>query len=67
MSKQQQHEAEYDDDELVPAAMKPRAIRVDDETWDDAIRIARERGDNVSELVRAALRRYVKRHSELTS
>lgn len=56
MSKQQ-----HDDEK--PAPMRQRAIRVDDETWDDAMRIAAERGDNVSELVRAGLRRYVKRHT----
>lgn len=58
---------EYDDDELEVVAMRQRAFRCDDETWDAAVRIASERGDVVSELLRATLRRYVKRHSELTS
>lgn len=43
-------------------AMKGRLVRVDDELWDDFKRVAAERGDVPSELLRAAMRRYVKRH-----
>lgn len=44
-------------------AMRLRAFRCDDPTWLDAQRIAAERGDNVSRLLRDTLNRYVKRHS----
>lgn len=50
-------------DEVPFTPMKQRALRAGDE-WDDAMRIAEERGDNVSEMLRATLRRYVKRHSD---
>lgn len=43
--------------------MKGRLVRVDDDLWQDAQRVAAQRDENVSEVVRAALRRYVKRHS----
>lgn len=46
-----------------PPSLRGRSVRVDDELWDEAMRVAAERGDNVSELVRAGLRRYVQRHS----
>ena len=36
-----------------------RNVRVEDELWHAAQRAARERGDTVSIVVRAALRRYV--------
>lgn len=40
-----------------------RAIRVPDELWEPAVQLTAERGESVSEVVRAALARYVKRHS----
>lgn len=39
-----------------------RTIRVADPLWDAASEIAGDREENVSELVRAALARYVRRH-----
>lgn len=36
-----------------------RAVRVEDELWDAALAIAAERGENLSDVMRAALRRYV--------
>jgi hypothetical protein len=39
-----------------------RAVRVEDELWFAAMVIAIERGDNLSEVMRDALRRYVKRY-----
>jgi hypothetical protein len=40
-----------------------RAVRVEDELWDAAKAIAAERGEDLSAIMRDALRRYVKRHS----
>ena len=42
---------------------KIRTVRVPDELWDEAQEIAAERGESLSEVIRAALERYVKRHS----
>lgn len=42
-----------------------RNVRVDDATWLAAARIAAARGETVSDVVRAALARYVKRHRDL--
>ena len=39
----------------------PRAIRIPDDLWEAALAKAGERGDTVSEIVRKALERYVKR------
>lgn len=39
-----------------------RNVRVDDELWNEALRIAAERGETVAEVIRAALRRYVKKN-----
>lgn len=39
----------------------PRAIRIPDDLWQAALAKATERGDTVSEVVRKALERYVKR------
>lgn len=38
-----------------------RTIRVPDELWDAAKQKADERGDNLSEVIRSGLERYVKR------
>ena len=40
-----------------------RAVRVEDELWNAAKAIAAERGDDLSAIMRDALRRYVKRHT----
>lgn len=40
-----------------------RGVRVPDETWHAAQRIAAQRDETPSDIVRAALERYVKRHS----
>lgn len=39
-----------------------RSLRIDDELWQAAQETARERGEDVSAVVRASLRRYVARH-----
>ena len=39
----------------------PRAIRIPDELWQAALEKARANGDTLSEVVRRALDRYVKR------
>lgn len=38
-----------------------RTVRVDDELWLEAVRVATERGETVSDVIREALTRYVKR------
>lgn len=43
-----------------PTGLTPlRTVRVDDETWESASQAARERGENVSAVIRRALREYV--------
>ena len=39
-----------------------RMVRVEDELWDAAKAAASAQGTTVSEVIREALRRYVKRH-----
>lgn len=39
----------------------PRAIRVPDDLWHAAVAKAKEREESVSEIVRKALERYVKK------
>lgn len=39
-----------------------RNVRVDDELWNESLRIAAERGETVAEIIRAALKRYVKKN-----
>ena len=46
----------------MPRRTPIRNLRVDDELWTAAQEIAAERGESVSDVLRAALRRYVKRH-----
>ena len=41
-----------------------RSIRVPDEVWDAAKRIARDRGETVTDVVLRALRRYVREFGE---
>ena len=38
---------------------KPRAVRVEDELWEAALRKADARGEILSEVIREALKRYV--------
>lgn len=39
-----------------------RALRVEDELWEAAKAVAAERGESLSDVMRAALERYVKRY-----
>lgn len=39
-----------------------RTVRVPDKTWDAAKATAERRGDNLSEVIRQSLERYVKRN-----
>lgn len=39
-----------------------RSVRIADELWEEAQAVARDRGESVSDEVRAALERYVKRN-----
>lgn len=41
-----------------------RSIRVDDSLWEEAKAAAKERGDNLSEVVRESLWQYVNNHVE---
>lgn len=41
-----------------------RTIRVEDELWEAAVALAKERGESVSEILRAALKRYVKKNRD---
>lgn len=41
---------------------KIRAVRVPDDLWEAAQTVAAERGESVSDEIRAALERYVKRN-----
>lgn len=40
-----------------------RPVRIDDELWEAVKKVAADRGEPVSEVIRACLRRYVQRHS----
>lgn len=42
-------------------AERPRAFRVSDDLWLNAIAVAKARGESLSEVLREALRRYVGR------
>ena len=39
---------------------KPRSVKVEDELWSAALAKADERGDVLSEVIRDALKRYVR-------
>ena len=43
------------------AETTPRAIRIPDDLWEAALAKAEANGDTVSDVVRRALERYVKR------
>lgn len=42
--------------------MPQRTVRIPDKTWDAAKATAERRGDNLSEVIRQNLERYVKRN-----
>ena len=42
--------------------MRPRSIRVSDVLWAEVVEVAEENGDHVSEVIRAALVAYVRKH-----
>lgn len=44
-----------------------RTIRISPEEWQAAAEVAEARGENVSEVIRASLRRYVKRNQQATN
>lgn len=35
-------------------------MRIPDEVWEEAMRIAKDRGENVTDVVMRALRRYIR-------
>ena len=39
-----------------------RAVRVPDDLWRRALAVAKARDESLSQVIRAALERYVKRH-----
>jgi len=41
---------------------KHRAIRVEDELWDDAKAVAKQNNETLSEVIRERLRDYVREH-----
>lgn len=43
--------------------MRNRVVRCEDELWEAAQAVAAERDEKLSDVVRASLVRYVKRHS----
>lgn len=45
---------------------KIRTVRVPDELWEEAQRIAEDRGESLSEVIRAALEAYVRRNRKET-
>lgn len=42
---------------------KPRAMRIPEDLWLDALKVAEQRGETVTAVVVAALKRYVQRNS----
>ena len=46
----------------MPRGTTLRNVRVDDELWQAAQAVASARGESVSEILRDALKRYVKKH-----
>ncbi len=41
-----------------------RSLRIPDEEWEEALRIARDRGETLTDVVRRALRRYIREHGD---
>jgi len=46
---------------IAPMPDPLRAFRVPDDLWLTAVAVAKERGESLSEVLREALRRYVRR------
>lgn len=46
-----------------PKVTPLRAIRVPDDEWREAMSVAKSRGESLTSVIRAALRRYVMRHA----
>jgi hypothetical protein len=46
--------------------MRRRAFHTTDDLWDRALAVAHRRGETLSQVIRAALVRYVKRHEKDT-
>lgn len=44
---------------------RARAVRVSDKLWEEAKRVADERDETVSDVIRRALEAYVKRHGSV--
>jgi hypothetical protein len=47
------------DHRQVSKGTKVRTVRVEDELWEAALRKATEEGDNLSAIIRDALRQYI--------
>ena len=43
---------------------KQRNFRAEDELWDKAQEVAKERGDNLSDVIRAALWQYIENYTK---
>lgn len=43
-------------------ATKHRTVRVPDDLWEQAKRVAADRGETVTDVIRRALERYVRQH-----
>jgi hypothetical protein len=41
-----------------------RTLRIPDEIWEEALRIARDRGETVTDVVLRALKRYIREFGE---
>lgn len=41
---------------------KPRAVRINDELWEAAQHVARQRGETLADVIRRSLQGYVTRH-----
>lgn len=48
---------------MAKPVMVMRSLRVPEKLWDEAKALADERDENISDVIRAALERYVKRGS----
>lgn len=44
-----------------PPKKPVHSFRVEDDLWNEAVRVATERGESLSDVLRKALTRYVKR------
>lgn len=51
---------------MTPRPQRPRAVRVSDALWTEAQRVAASRDEYLSDVIRDALERYVKRHGKST-